>query len=178
MARPTNGIEHVQAAKELPRAAKTSDELRQAQAVLLPLELGLSIQQTAAIIGRGATCTMRTRFMAVREGRRPAPRRKGDLRNHAKASLEQEAGALDEVMVGANEGQILVIPQLKPLIEQRLGQTMALSTVYRMLARHGWRKLAPDTRHSKGDPLVREDWKKNSPARWSKSRPASSAKLR
>jgi len=78
MARPASGVEHVQAAKQLLRAAKTSDELRQAQAVLLPLELGLSIRQTAAIIGRSvnATCAMRTRFMAVRESRRPRPRRK------------------------------------------------------------------------------------------------------
>lgn len=29
-----------------------------------------------------------------------------------------------------------------------------------MLARHGWRKIAPDTTHPKGDLLVREDWKK------------------
>ncbi len=32
-----------------------------------------------------------------------------------------------------------------------------------LLARHGWRKIAPDTTHPKGDLLVREDWKKNSP---------------
>ncbi|MCL1960423.1 MAG: hypothetical protein FWG56_01265 [Desulfovibrionaceae bacterium] len=38
----------------------------------MSLEQGLSIEQTAAAIGRsvGATCTMRTRFMAMREGRR------------------------------------------------------------------------------------------------------------
>jgi hypothetical protein len=29
-----------------------------------------------------------------------------------------------------------------------------------MLARHGWRKLAPDTEHPQGDAGVREDWKK------------------
>ena len=110
---------------------------------MLPQELGLSMEQTAVAVGRsvGATCTMRTRFMAVREGRSQAPRSKRDLR-----------------------------------IEQRLGATMVLSSVYRMLARHGWRKLAPDTQHPKGDAQVREDWGKNSPARWSKSRPVLSAK--
>ena len=56
-------------------------------------------------------------------------------------------------------------------IEARLGKPLALSSVYRMLARHGWRKLAPDTRHPDGDPQAREDWKKS--ARWSKSSPAS-----
>ena len=53
-----------------------------------------------------------------------------------------------------------MIPQLKPLIEEEVGKTMALSTVYRMLARHGWRKLAPDTYHPQGDAKRREVWKK------------------
>ncbi|MBU2809824.1 winged helix-turn-helix domain-containing protein [Acidithiobacillus thiooxidans] len=38
-----------------------------------------------------------------------------------------------------------MIPQLKPVIEEKVGKSMALSTIYRMLARHGWQKLAPDT---------------------------------
>ena len=35
--------------------------------------------------------------------------------------------------------------------------------MYRLLARHGWRKVAPDTRHPKSDLAVQEEWKKNSP---------------
>lgn len=91
MARLASGAEHVQAAKQLLRTAKTAEQLRQAQALLLPLELGLSIEQTAAVIGRSAsvTCTMRTRLMAVREGRRPAVRPKSGLRNHARHRLSK-----------------------------------------------------------------------------------------
>lgn len=149
--------------------------MRQAQAVLLPLELGLSLEQTALAIGRsvGATCNMCTRFMAVSEGRRAAPRSKRDLRNRASTTLEREAKILDEVLRGAPDGTALVVPLLKPQIEARLGKPLALSSVYRMLARHGWRKLAPDTRHSDGDSRAREDWKKSSPPRWSKSLPGS-----
>jgi hypothetical protein len=32
--------------------------------------------------------------------------------------------------------------------------------IYRLLARHGWRKVAPDTRHPKSKPEVQEAWKK------------------
>ena len=170
MARRATGQEHVEAARALLRHAKTADELRTAQAVLLPLELGLSLEQTAAAIGRSrtATCLIRTRYCKVASGQRPPARSKHALRNHAKASLVQEANALDDVLREASEGGVLVIPRLKPLIESRLGKTLALSTVYRLLARHGWRKLVPDTQHPQGDPTPREDWKKNSPARWQK----------
>jgi hypothetical protein len=173
MARTASGVDHVQAARELLRSAKTVEQMRQAQAVLLPLELGLSLEQTAGAIGRsvGATCNMRMRFMAVSEGRRTAPRGKRELRNRAVATLEREAKVLDEVLRGAADVALLVVPQLKPKIEARLGKTLALSSVYRMLARHGWRKLAPDTRHPRGDLQAREDWKENSPAHWSKSQP-------
>jgi len=173
MARLASGAAHIEAARQLLHTAKTAEELRRAQAVLLPLELGLSMQQTATVIGRsvGATCTIRTRFLAVREGRQPASRRKCDLRNRATATLEEEARVLDDLLVDAEEGQILVVSQIKPMIDARLGKAVSLSSVYRMLARHGWRKLAPDTAHPQGDAEVREDWKKTLHGAGSKQRP-------
>ena len=41
-----------------------------------------------------------------------------------------------------------------------LGRPVAASVVWRLLARHGWRKVAPDTRHPKSDPAAQEAWKK------------------
>jgi transposase len=91
------------------------------------------------------------------------------LRNRANTDLERERQILDEVLPDAATSGVVIIPRIKPAIEAKLGKTLALSSVYRMLARHGWRKLAPDTQHPQGDPQAREDWKKNSPARWAKS---------
>lgn len=170
MARPASGKEQIEAARALLREAKTVEQLRQAQAVLLPLDLGLSLEQTAVAIGRSvrATCAMRTRFVAVHSGRRVAPRHKRQLRNRATVDIAREGEILDDVLKDAADGAVLVIPGLKSALEARLGRTIALSTVYRMLARHGWRKLTPDTRHPQGDPAAREAWKKNSPPFWIK----------
>lgn len=171
MARTASGSEHIEAARKLLKTARTADELRQAQSVLLPLELGLSIEQTAQAIGRssGATCTMRTRFGKVSSGQMTAPRSKRQLRNRANTDLERERQILDEVLPDATSGGVVIIPRIKPAIEAKLGKTLALSSVYRMLARHGWRKLAPDTQDPQGDREARENWKRNSPARWLKS---------
>uniref|UniRef100_E6QV07 Uncharacterized protein n=1 Tax=mine drainage metagenome TaxID=410659 RepID=E6QV07_9ZZZZ len=78
MARPAGGVEHVVAARELLRSAKTAEELRRAQAVLLPLDLGLSLEQTGRAIGRSvnATCEIRTRFAKVAEGVMAPPQAK------------------------------------------------------------------------------------------------------
>ena len=171
MARPVTGIEYLGDARAFRDNAKTAEDLRLALAVLLPLEQGLSIKQTADIIGRSVsvTCSMRTRFGRVIEGMQAVPQHKQQLRNRAHVDLMVEAQVLDEVLVNAATGGVVIIPRLKPAIEAKLGKSMALSGIYRMLARHGWRKLAPDTRHPQGDPAARDEWKKNSPATWVKS---------
>ena len=43
---------------------------------------------------------------------------------------------------------------------RHVGERFALSTLYRVLARRGWRKRAPDTAHPQGDASRRETFKK------------------
>ncbi len=95
-----------------------------------------------------------------------ATRSKRELRNRAHASLEREAQILEEVLNQAATGRVVIVPPLKPAIEAKLGKTLALSTLYQMLSRHGWRKLAPDKSHSQADPAGQDERKKNSPRGW------------
>jgi hypothetical protein len=41
---------------------------------------------------------------------------------------------------------IATVSQIKLAVEAKLSKPMTPSTPYRMLVRHGWRKLAPGTR--------------------------------
>ena len=84
---------------------------------------------------------MRTRFGKVAAGEMLAPRSKRELRNRANTNLERERQILDEVLPDAATAGVVIIPRIKPAIEAKLGKALALSSVYRMLARHGWRKL-------------------------------------
>lgn len=74
--------------------------------------------------------------------------------------MEQETALLDEMLAEAALGGVVVVPPLKPLLEQKLGKSLSLTTIYSMLHRHGWRTLAPDTAHPQGNPQAREDWEK------------------
>ena len=161
MARPARGAEVLEMAQEMILRAKTIDELRQAQAVVLPLAHGLSLAQTARVIGRSVvwTCRLRNRFFAgetVGDGQRERPggRRRENL------SVERERELLEPFLDRARNGGILVVPQIKAELEAALGRTIALSSVYNLLHRHGWRKLAPDKRHPQSDPAAQEAWKK------------------
>ena len=168
MARPFEGKEHLEAARVLRDKAKTMQDHRQALAVLLPLEQRLSLEETAVILGlsKGATSRIRNQFLAREEGR---PKKESWYVKVLPERRVREAEILDEVLAKAVEGGMVVIPPLKPMVEEKLGKTICLATLYSMLHRHGFRKLAPDTRHPKGDEKAREDWKKNSPSNWQKS---------
>ena len=161
MSRPARGIEVLEMAQEMIRQAKTVDELRQAQAVVLPLAYGLSLDQTARAIGQSVTwtCRLRNRFLAgetVGDGQRQhaGGRRRENL------SADREREVLAPFLARASAGGILVVPQIKAELEAALGRPMALSSVYNLLHRHGWRKLAPDKQHPQSDPAAQEAWKK------------------
>ena len=161
MARPVRGAEILEMAQEMILRAKTIDELRQAQAVVLPLAHGLSLEEAAKVIGCSVvwTCRLRNRFLAgetVGDGQRQRPggRRRQNL------SIDRESEVLAPFLERARSGGILVVPQIKAEVESALGRQMALSSVYNLLHRHGWRKLAPDKRHPQSDPQAQQEWKK------------------
>jgi len=146
MARSASGVEHIDEARELLERARTAQELRTAQAVLLPLVLGLTMEQTAIAIGRSpsAACAMRLRFCRVAEGSAEPPRSKRELRNRALFTLEQEQRVLNSVAGRSRHAGSTLVPRLKGAMEAQCGHEVALSSVYRLLQRHGWRRAALD----------------------------------
>ena len=169
MARKARGRDLLEQAKGCLSKAKTAEELRQAQAVVMPLEFGLSMEQTARAIGvsTGWACQLRNRF--IRAGgisREDKPLRGG--RRRANMNLEEEEAFLAPFLDKAKEGGILVVSEIKNALDQRLGRNVALASAYNLLHRHDWRKLAPDKRHPKSDADAQDVWKKNFPTLLSK----------
>mgnify|MGYP005846129135 CR=1 FL=1 len=60
-------------------------------------------------------------------------------------------------------GEILTAPHLLPEVERAVGKKVSLDYVYKLLHRHGWRKLGPRPRHVKADHAAQAEFKKNSP---------------
>jgi transposase len=171
MARIPRGDAFVDAALQSIVNAKTLEQLRQAQAVVLPLRHAMSLEETAKLIGvsRGWVSKLRNRFMQGKfVGSADLPERGGRRRQHF--TFEQEAELLKPFLQKASEGGLLVVSQIKPHLEAALGRPMALSTVYALLHRHNWRKLAPDKQHPKSDGEAQEAFKKSSRKRSRKSK--------
>jgi len=170
MARPSGGIEVLEKAKECLEKARTAEELREAQAVVLPLEHGLTLEQVAKVIGRSVrrTSEIRSEFIQ-RGGPRPEGRSRSGGRHRENLAPEEEAQFLAPFIDEAKAGGILVVSKIKADLDKRLGRAVALASVYNLLHRHGWRKLAPDKLNAKTDVDAQVEWKKNSRKRSPKS---------
>ena len=166
MARIARGQEVVDSAMQVIANAVTVEQLRQAQAVILPLRFAMSLGQTAEVTGLsvGWVSKQRNRFIQGRAvGDSAAASRGGRRRQNF--TPQEEVAVLKPFLEQAREGSILVVGQIKHELEQALGRPMSLSSVYTLLHRHDWRKLAPDKRHPQSDPAAQDEWKKNSSKR-------------
>jgi transposase len=148
---------------------KTQDanELRQALSILLPAERGTTLEETAKLLGvsRATIPRLQAAFRS-RDVSAQSSREKWGGRRRALMSEEQEKEFLRPWAEQAREGRVLVLSPIRAALAQQLGRPVAASVVHRFLARNGWRKVAPDTRHPKSDPKVQEAWKKNSRKIW------------
>lgn len=158
----------IQNAQIAADSASTIQELRRAQAVLLPALFGVTLTQTAAVlgVGRATVSRLRSSFKTTAENPAEKPKKKWGGRRNCWMSWEEEVAFLAPWIEGAASGTLVVVSPVRAALAQRIGQPVKASVVYRMLARHGWRKVAPDTRHPKCDPIAQEDWKKNYRKRW------------
>ena len=162
MARPrTIDTDLVKRAQLLASQTEDIQELRMAQAVLLPALAQMTLKTAAKMIGvgRATVARLQNRFRRRKESPLSMPRRWGG-RRRALMKLEEEQAFLAAWKPKAEQGQLVVVTPLRVALEEKLGRRVKPSVVYRLLDRHRWRKVAPDTRHPKADPAVQEEWKK------------------
>ena len=167
MARPRQ-IDAALVAKARRVVTETQDlaQFRAAQAVLLPALADTTLEQTATLLGVGRATVPRLQ-QRFRHASSPShPRTRWGGRRRALLTLDQEQAFLAPWVQAAQEAGVLVVSPIRAALAQHLGRPVAASVVYRLLTRHGWRKVAPDTRHPKSDPAAQAAWKTTSPKCW------------
>ncbi len=149
--------EALQLAMEAAEKAETSDDLRAAQAVLLPGLLDIPDRVAGKIIGRshGTVVQLRKKFSAFKQlrNRNWGGRRSGYM------TIEQERQFLSEFLDQAANGGILVVSKIQQAFEAKVGRKVAESTIYRMLE-HDWRTIIPRPRHPNSSAEAQEGFKK------------------
>jgi transposase len=90
--------------------------------------------------------------------------------NRRNMSLSEETAFLSDYMEQAENGQIIEVSAIKLAYEKKVGHKIGGEQIYRVLKRHGWRKVMPRSKHpNKATPEAIEASKKltqQSETRW------------
>lgn len=81
--------------------------------------------------------------------------------NRRNMSYDEEEAFLAEYKEQAERGQIIEVSAIKSAYEKKVGHLIGKGQIYRVLKRHGWRKIMPRSKHpNKASEEAIEDSKK------------------
>lgn len=146
----------------LARTTKV-DSARRIQAVLMRALDDSPPQRIAEVVGLSVATVRSLHSRFLREGitcLSDRPGRGGSRRRHLDDAAE--AAVLVGFVKRAKAGGVLDVAEIRAAIEAEIGHPVAKSTIYRLMARHGWRKIAPRPRHPGRDPSAADGFKKGS----------------
>ncbi len=83
-------------------------------------------------------------------------------RRHQYLTLEAEQQFLAPFFTRADQGKIATVGEIKRAFEAQICHEVDESTIYRLLKRHGWRKLVPRPRHPQANREAQDQFKKTS----------------
>ena len=135
------------------RLKQTRDlhEYQRIQCVLMRLTLSCSATEIALVLGWAPTTVHTIHSRWARDGDAVFDlRQKGGRRNQNMTADDEVQLLAPFLLQGRSAGEV-PIDAVHRAYEARVGRSVALSTIYRLLHRHGWRKPVPTRRRGSTD---------------------------
>ncbi len=145
------------------KRANSHSEYQRIQCVLIRATLGSTAAQIAQLLGWSTATVHVIHSRWAKEGDVIFDLRGRGGRRHQHLSAEQEQQLLAPFISRAEAGGMLNVAEIQQAFQQRVGKEVAPSTIYRLLDRHGWRKVVPRPRHPKADVQAQGAFKKTPP---------------
>lgn len=142
------------------KRASSHAEYQRVQCVLIRATLGSTAAEIAQLLGWSTATVHVIHSRWAKEGEALFDLQPRGGRRHQHLSAEQEDQLLAPFAAKAHAGGLLHVSEIKRALEQQVGTTVAASTIYRMLDRHGWRKVVPRPRHPKANIQAQGAFKK------------------
>jgi transposase len=139
---------------------KGNPELRQRIQMVLLRESGMTQPAIAEAMGVSLSTVNRAHMAYEHGGLKALKSKPSGGRKRENMTLVEEKALLARFAKAAGAGEMLNIQDLKLAYEKAIGHATSNSTVYNLLARHGWRKLMPRPFHPKRDIAAQNAFKK------------------
>ena len=153
--------DQIQEINEALKLSKNTFEYIRLQCLMLIAEKNMRLQEISEIVGynyKSVGNIITKYFKEGLQGMLGENRKGGNKRN---LSVEEEDAFIQPFMKKAEQGKLLIVAKIHLAYEELVGHSVPPSTVYRMLARHNWRKIMPRSKHPKANPADQEAYKKN-----------------
>jgi transposase len=146
----------------LLKKAKGKRQYQRVLCIWLRAEMNMPPTKIAMALGWSLGYVRQVQARYLKEGERALNVEERGGRYRENLSISEESALLAPFFAKAEKGELLLVTEIKRAYEARLGHKVPKSTVYRVLDRHGWRKIAPRPHHPKSDPAAQEAFKKTS----------------
>lgn len=133
------------------KTATSHSQYQRIQCVLIRATLGSTAREIAQLLGWSTATVHVMHSRWAKEGEAIFDVRERGGRHHQHLSQAQETELLAPFVERAQAGGMLSVTEIQQAYHERAGKTVARSTVYRLLERHGWRKIVPRPRHPKAN---------------------------
>jgi transposase len=137
--------------------------MRQRIQMVLLRESGMTQPEIAVAMGVSLSTVNRAHMAYDHGGLRALEQKPVGGRKRENMTPAEETALLERFAKAAGAGEMLNIHDLKAAYETAIGHETSNSTVYNLLARHGWRKLMPRPFHPKRDLAAQNAFKKRLP---------------
>jgi transposase len=131
------------------KQANSHSEYQRIQCVLIRATLGSSAAEIAQLLGWSTATVHVLHSRFAKEGDAIFDLRGRGGRHHQHLSTDQEQDLLAPFVERAQAGGMLTVAEIQRAYQEQVGKAVAPSTIYRLLDRHGWRKVVPRPRHPK-----------------------------
>jgi len=133
---------------------------RQRIQMVLLRESGMTQPAIAEAMGVSLSTVNRAHMAYDHGGLKALQSKPSGGRMRQNMTLAEEKTLLARFSKAAGAGEMLNIHDLKAAYEKAIGHRTSHSTIYNVLARHGWRKLVPRPFHPKRDLAAQNAFKK------------------
>lgn len=140
-----------EAVRQFMCEAKNLEEFKRYQSIHLRVNEGLTVKQISHATGLAESSIHNLHTLCRQKGLEALKTKGRGGRNRSYLSVEEEKAILEAIYPEATKGGILEVGIVHKAFEKKVGHPVARFTIYRLLARHDWRKIFPRPRHPKTD---------------------------
>jgi transposase len=140
--------------------AENLEEYKRYQAIHLRVNEKMDVESIVRVTGLARSTVSNLHSLCRRNGIESIVLKKKGGRYNSCFSLEEEKQLLATLEPADKSGGIVEVSKIRKAMEEKLGRTVPSVTAYRLLHRHGWRKIAPRPKHPNDDPVAQANFKK------------------